>query len=90
MARRPRLNAPATCARVSFAARVRRLAQQLQSVRRGQVLKRLQRSREVLPQLVAQPLHVQCRSYVSVFSLEVGKSYSSLTAMGGKYATPST
>ena len=35
---------------------------------RGQVLKRLQRSREVLPQLVAQPLHVQCRSYVSVLA----------------------
>ena len=56
--RRARLSAAAIWARVSFAAgRVGGLAQQLESVGGVQVLEGLQRGREVLAQLVPQPLH---------------------------------
>ena len=58
--RRARLSAALIWLRVSLAApgRVRGLAQQLQGVGGVEVLERLQRGREVLPQRVPQPLHL--------------------------------
>src|SRR6266568_2283260 len=56
--RRARLSAAAICARVSLAGRVGGPSEQVQRIRRIQLLEGLQRGGEVLTQLVPQPLHL--------------------------------